>query len=67
MLVIVRQLQPTQYGLPMELYFFLDTVDWVPYERLQADIFDQVFAIVPEFGLRVYQTPSGSDIHSLNA
>ena len=65
MLVIVRQLQPTQYGLPMELYFFLDTVDWVPYERLQADIFDQVFAIVPEFGLRVYQTPSGSDIHSL--
>ncbi len=67
MTLMVRQLQPTAEGLPMELYFFTDTVVWTEYEKIQADIFDHVLAAVPEFDLRVFQTPSGSDVRSLCA
>ena len=62
---MVRQLQPTETGLPMELYFFTDTVVWVDYERIQSDVFDHVLAVIPEFDLRVFQNPSGSDIEAL--
>lgn len=62
--VMVRQLQPTEYGLPMELYFFSSLKDWVSYEKVQADVFDHVLAIVPEFGLRVFQSPQGADFRS---
>lgn len=55
MSLLVRQLQPTDMGLPIELYCFTRAVDWVPYEETQADIFDHVLAMVPAFGLRVYQ------------
>ena len=55
MTLMVRQLQPTETGLPMELYFFTDTVVWVDYERIQSDIFDHFFAMVPKFQLKVYQ------------
>jgi len=60
MTLMVRQLQPTETGLPMELYFFTDTVVWVDYERIQSDVFDHVLAVIPEFDLRVFQNPSGS-------
>ena len=58
---MVRQLQPTDHGLPMELYFFSSIKDWIPYEGVQADVFDHVLAIIPEFDLRVFQSPSGAD------
>lgn len=64
-LMMVRQLQPTPQGLPLELYFFTRITSWAAYERLQADIFDYVYACISEFGLRIYQTPSGSDIRSI--
>ncbi len=66
MMLMVRQLQPTETGLPMQLYFFTDTVVWTEYEKIQADVFDHVLAIVPEFGLRIFQTPAGSDITRLS-
>lgn len=59
---MVRQLQPTEKGIPIEIYFFADTTDWIPYEKIQADVFDHVLAIIPEFGLRVFQNPSGADV-----
>lgn len=58
---MVRQLQPTDHGIPMELYFFCAIKDWVPYEAVQSDVFDHVLAIIPEFDLRVFQSPSGRD------
>lgn len=65
MMVMVRQLQPTETGLPMELYFFTDTVDWIKYEGIQADVFDHVLAVIPQFDLRVFQNPSGNDLQAL--
>ena len=62
---MVRQLQPTETGIPLELYFFSAIKDWVPYEEVQADVFDHVLAIIPEFGLRVFQNPSGEDVREL--
>ena len=62
---IVRQLAPTADGLPLELYCFTNTVAWVPYEATQSDIFDHLLAILPEFGLRVFQHPSGADMREL--
>ena len=61
----VRQLQPTEHGIPLEVYFFSRIKDWVPYERIQADLFSHILAIVPEFGLRVYQLPAGTDVQAL--
>lgn len=62
---MVRQLQPTETGIPLELYFFSANKDWVPYESIQADIFDHVLAIIPEFDLRVFQSPSGEDFRRI--
>ena len=59
--IMVRQLQPTAQGLPLELYFFSDGTDWIPYEHLQSEIFEHVFAVLPTFGLRVFQSPMGID------
>lgn len=59
--LIVRQLQPTAEGLPLEIYAFANTIAWVPYEDIQSDIFDHLLASIEEFGLRVYQAPSGKD------
>jgi len=64
MTLIVRQLAPTAEGLPLEIYCFTNTVAWVQYEAIQSDIFDHLLAILPEFGLRVFQHPSGSDMRS---
>lgn len=62
---MVRQLQPTDHGIPMELYFFCSNKNWIPYESIQADIFDHLLAIVPEFDLQVFQSPSGRDFRQL--
>ena len=61
MTLLVRHLQPTDRGIPVELYFFTRTTDWAPYEQIQADVFDHLLAIVPEFDLRVFQSPTGAD------
>ena len=63
--LLVRQLAPTPQGLPLEIYCFTATTNWVEYERIQADIFDHLIAILPEFGLRLFQEPSGMDVASL--
>ena len=62
MTFLVRQLQPGDKGLPIEIYVFSKETAWAVYEGIQADIFDHVFAVVPEFGLRIFQAPSGNDI-----
>ncbi|WP_455585621.1 mechanosensitive ion channel family protein [Bacteroides sp.] len=62
---MVRQLQPTDKGIPLELYFFSAIKDWVPYEGVQADVFDHVLAVIPEFDLRVFQNPTGDDFREL--
>ncbi len=59
--ILVRQLQPTSEGLPLEIYAFTNTTAWASYEAIQSDIFDHLIAIIPEFGLRIYQAPSGYD------
>ncbi len=61
MTLMVRQLQPTEYGLPIELYFFTASKVWAKHETDQADIFDYIIAVLPKFGLRVFQSPSGAD------
>lgn len=65
MTCMVRHLQPTEQGIPMELYFFSSVKEWTAYESIQADIFDHVLAVVPEFELRVFQNPTGSDFREL--
>lgn len=66
MTLMVRQLAPNDHGLPIEIYAFTNTVAWLEYESIQADIFDHIFAVVEEFGLRIHQTPTGSDIRALS-
>lgn len=66
MLLLVRQLQPTAQGMPIELYFFSADTMWVNYEALQAEVFDHVLAIVHKFGLRVFQSPTGLDLQNLS-
>ena len=62
MTLMVRMLEPTTEGVPMELYCFANTVVWADYELIQSDIFDHLLAILPEFGLRVFQSPSGAGL-----
>ena len=64
MTFLVRHLSPTAEGLPLEIYVFSRDQDWANYEGIQADIFDHILAVVPEFDLRVFQNPSGSDLRS---
>ena len=61
MTLLVRQLQPTDHGLPIQIYCFTNDTNWANYESIQADIFDHLFAVLPEFGLRPFQQPSGAD------
>ena len=62
MTLMVRALEPTPEGVPLELYCFTSTTSWTTYENTQGDIFDHLLAVLPEFGLRMYQHPSGSDL-----
>ncbi|WP_119254829.1 mechanosensitive ion channel family protein [Shinella zoogloeoides] len=66
MTIMVRQLPPQPEGLPLEIYCFANTTAWARYEGTQSDIFDHLFAILPEFGLRVFQSPTGSDLQVLS-
>jgi miniconductance mechanosensitive channel len=61
MTIMVRQLPPGPDGLPLEIYCFTNTTAWAAYEGIQADIFDHLYAILPEFDLNVFQNPGGAD------
>tara|TARA_X000001036_G_scaffold418296_1_gene437026 strand:+ start:295 stop:1488 length:1194 start_codon:yes stop_codon:yes gene_type:complete len=61
MTFLVRQLSSDEFGLPIEIYIFSSEQRWAQYEGIMADIFDHVFAVLPEFNLRAYQRPSGAD------
>ncbi len=65
MTILVRQLEATPTGLPMQLYLFTDTTEWIKYEAIQSDIFDHLFAVAPEFDIRLFQNPSGKDFRKL--
>lgn len=65
MTLMVRQLAPTEHGIPIEVYAFSKDIRWEFYEGIQSDIFDHILAIVPEFELRVFQNPSGYDLEPL--
>ena len=60
--LMVRQLDPTPSGLPIELYFFTRTTEWVKFEHTQSDIFNHLYATIGRFGLKVFQSPAGSDL-----
>nr|WP_275064595.1 mechanosensitive ion channel family protein [Bartonella sp. MM73XJBT] len=68
MTLMTRQLPPTPNGLPLEIYCFTNTTVWLEYEQIQADIFDHLYSILPSFGLKIFQNPSGYDFrHVLEA
>ena len=62
---LVRQLDPGPQGIPLQIYCFSKDTAWISYEDIQADLFDRIIAMVPEFGLRLYQQPAGSDLARL--
>lgn len=62
---LVRQLEPTEKGLPIEIYVFVSDTVWVNYEAVQADIFDHIMAVIPEFDLRIFQNPTGYDLRNV--
>ncbi|WP_339547280.1 mechanosensitive ion channel family protein [Pseudomonas sp. RA_35y_Pfl2_P32] len=64
MTCMVRQMQTTAQGVPLEIYCFTSTTAWADYERIQGDIFDYLLAVLPEFGLSLYQQPSGNDLRA---
>jgi miniconductance mechanosensitive channel len=65
--LVVRQLEPTEKGLPIEIYAFASTTAWAEFESIQSDLFDHILAVVPEFELRIFQNPSGQDFKRLNS
>ena len=65
MTFLIRQLQPTEKGLPIEIYVFSKMQEWAKYEDLQSDIFDHVLAVIPQFELKVFQNPTGEDFKKL--
>ncbi|MDZ7744043.1 MAG: mechanosensitive ion channel [Bacteroidota bacterium] len=65
MTFLVRQLQPTEYGIPIEIYVFSRLQEWAKYEDIQSDIFDHIIAAVPHFDLQIFQSPGGSDFKAL--
>lgn len=62
MTLLVRQLAPTEKGLPIELYAFSNDTAWANFEDIQGDIFDHLLSILPEFQLSAFQQPSGADV-----
>ena len=62
---LVRQLDPGPNGLPIEIYVFSSDQVWANYEAIQADIFDHILAVIPEFELKVFQNPTGADFQNL--
>lgn len=66
MTLLVRQLEPGEHGLPIEIYCFTATVKWAEYESIQSDIFDHMLAAASYFGLTVFQSPAGKDFRELS-
>lgn len=66
MTLLVRQLQPTERGVAIEIYCFTSTTEWNAYEGIQADIFDHLYALLPDLGLRAFQPPTGADLNALS-
>ena len=66
MTFLIRQLAPTENGVPIELYIFINDTNWISYESIQSDIFDHFLAVVQEFDLRVFQNPTGNDFRKIN-
>lgn len=62
---LVRQLQPTEHGLPIELFMFTNTIVWVEYETIMGDIFDHIFAVIPYFKLEIFELPASDDLRSV--
>ena len=62
LMLLVRQLEPTSEGLPLQFYFFTKAKDWISHEKTAADVIEHMVAVMPQFGLRIYQRPSGLDI-----
>lgn len=65
MMFEVRQLQPTEHGLPLELFMFANTILWNEYEVIMADIFDHIIAVVPLFYLEIFESPSSGDVQEI--
>lgn len=65
MTLIVRQLTPKESGIPIEIWTYSNTTDWIAYEGIQSDVFDHLYSVLHEFNLEAYQKPSGLDFHSL--
>jgi len=65
MTFLIRQLAPTDHGLPLEIYVFSNDQRWANYEAIQSDIFDHILSVIPEFELRIFQNPTGSDFQYL--
>ena len=63
MTFLVRQLSPTEKGLPIEVYVFSNNTNWIEYEEIQSDIFDHLIASTSEFGLKIFQYPTGNDLN----
>lgn len=61
---MIRQMAPTTEGLPLEIYCFTNTPEWIPYENIQSALFDHLIAVMPAFGLRIFQRPAGTDIQA---
>lgn len=66
MTLMVRQLAPCEHGLPIQIYAFTNDIIWEHYEAVQSDIFDHILAVAPSFELRLFQNPTGHDLHGLN-
>ena len=62
---LVRQLAPSEKGIPIEIYVFTNITDWLAYEAIQSDIFDHLLAVLTEFGLQVFQNPTGKNFEQL--
>src|SRR5690606_26169127 len=67
MTTMVRQLAPSENGLPIEIYAFSNDINWAVYESIQADIFDHLFAVATEFDLRLFQNPTGNDFKAMSS
>ena len=62
---MVREMEPTPTGVPLQVYFFTREVEWTAYESIQSDFMDYLYAVVRRFGLSVFQSPAGSDLLAL--
>ena len=61
----MHQLQPGAEGIPIEIYAFVDTTDWIKFENIQADIFAHIIAMIPYFELSIFQNPTGNDFKNI--